>query len=120
MFDNIFTPTITIDNNDGVMIIRLIMIILIIIGGESASSPSTSNSQKQPRKSKPKAGTHFFKATNNWAVPFVEGADLHTVRYTVYRYILAVASRITHYHFAHDVLSMFYNNDLQLIDGQMS
>lgn len=34
----------------------------------------------QPKKSR--VGTHLFKPLTNWAVPFVEGADLHTIRRT--------------------------------------
>jgi hypothetical protein len=29
-----------------------------------------------------KLGSHFYRELTNWAVPFVEGADLHVVRRT--------------------------------------
>lgn len=48
-----------------------------------ASKPK--RTQKKPvgeRKKTVRVGTHFFKKIWNWAVPFVEGADLYSIRRT--------------------------------------
>jgi short subunit dehydrogenase-like uncharacterized protein len=44
--------------------------------GASSSAPAA----RKPRA--PRVGLHMFKPLTNWAYPFVEGADLHTIRRT--------------------------------------
>jgi len=41
---------------------------------------ATDEKKKAPRA--PRVGLHLFKPLTNWAYPFVEGADLHTIRRT--------------------------------------
>lgn len=47
---------------------------------EKKESAAPAAGAKKPRA--PRVGLHLFKPLTNWAYPFVEGADLHTIRRT--------------------------------------
>lgn len=49
-------------------------------GAPAASAASKVDAPKKKRA--PRVGLHLFKPLTNWAYPFVEGADLHTIRRT--------------------------------------
>jgi len=48
----------------------------------ASSSPSSSAAAAAKKPRAPRVGLHLFKPLTNWAYPFVEGADLHTIRRT--------------------------------------
>lgn len=49
------------------------------VEGEAAPA---AKKPEQRKKRAPRVGLHLFKPLTNWAYPFVEGADLHTIRRT--------------------------------------